>query len=257
MQTTFAGGNGALQNISIGYCDVWGVCTVVNDETEEVIATVNPFRYRCYYYDSDTGMYYLQSRYYDPVIGRFINADDVSILGTSETVSGYNLFAYCENDSINKIDLFGYLSASVEILRDNEFKIILMLYDDEIKNIKSGILTYQAVVSLVSVVLGATGSFSTGDISAIVGAISFALVEIITNRMVAIIDSNDHDNGANIEMYLKYGVHKYYYWTLKKIKRGIYTPKLNKTIIPYAYISRIPKIKWNKKRRRKRVNCVR
>ena len=171
MQTTFAGGNGALQNISIGYCDVWGVCTVVNDETEEVIATVNPFRYRCYYYDSDTGMYYLQSRYYDPVIGRFINADDVSILGTSETVSGYNLFAYCENDSINKIDLFGYLSASVEILRDNEFKIILMLYDDEIKNIKSGILTYQAVVSLVSVVLGATGSFSTGDISAIVGAI--------------------------------------------------------------------------------------
>ena len=132
-----------------------------------------------------------------------------------------------------------------------------MLYDDEIKNIKSGILTYQAVVSLVSVVLGATGSFSTGDISAIVGAISFALVEIITNRMVAIIDSNDHDNGANIEMYLKYGVHKYYYWTLKKIKRGIYTPKLNKTIIPYAYISRIPKIKWNKKRRRKRVNCVR
>ena len=86
--------------------DAWGVCTVVNDETEEVIATVNPFRYRCYYYDSDTGMYYLQSRYYDPVIGRFINADDVSILGTSETVSGYNLFAYCENDSINKIDLF-------------------------------------------------------------------------------------------------------------------------------------------------------
>ena len=113
MQTTFAGGNGALQNISIGYCDVWGVCTVVNDETEEVIATVNPFRYRCYYYDSDTGMYYLQSRYYDPVIGRFINADDVSILGISETVSGYNLFAYCGNNPVIMIDVTGTAAINV------------------------------------------------------------------------------------------------------------------------------------------------
>ena len=116
MQTTFAGGNGALQNISIGYCDVWGVCTVVNDETEEVIATVNPFRYRCYYYDSDTGMYYLQSRYYDPVIGRFINADDVSILGTSETVLGYNLFAYSNNDPINYIDMSGYVVTPANVI---------------------------------------------------------------------------------------------------------------------------------------------
>ena len=88
--------------------DAWGVCTVVNDETEEGIAEVNPFRYRSYYYDSETGMYYLQSRYYDPVVGRFINADDVSILGTSETVLGYNLFAYCGNDSINLMDLDGH-----------------------------------------------------------------------------------------------------------------------------------------------------
>jgi len=51
LQTTFARGNGVLQNISIGYYDAWGVCTVINDETEEGIATVNPFRYRSYYYD--------------------------------------------------------------------------------------------------------------------------------------------------------------------------------------------------------------
>ena len=63
MQTTFAGSNGALQNIFTGYYDAWGVCTVVSDETEEGIAAVNPFRYRSYYYDTETGMYYLQSRY--------------------------------------------------------------------------------------------------------------------------------------------------------------------------------------------------
>ena len=75
MQTTFAFGNGALQNISIGYYDAWGVCTIVGDTTEEGIAGNNPFRYRSYYYDDETGLYYLQSRYYDPVVGRFINAD--------------------------------------------------------------------------------------------------------------------------------------------------------------------------------------
>ena len=93
--------------------DAWGVCTVVNDETEEGIAEVNPFRYRSYYYDDETGMYYLQSRYYDPVVGRFINADDVQILGTSETVLGYNLFAYCGNNPVIMIDVTGTAAINV------------------------------------------------------------------------------------------------------------------------------------------------
>ena len=65
--------------------DAWGVPTIVedistNDEDWEGdgIATVNPFRYRGYYYDNETGLYYLQSRYYDPNVGRFINADEVT-----------------------------------------------------------------------------------------------------------------------------------------------------------------------------------
>ena len=96
--------------------DAWGVCTVVNDETEEGIAEVNPFRYRSYYYDSETGIYYLQSRYYDPVVGRFINADDVQILGTSEIVLGYNLFAYCENNPVIYHDPDGYFVITTTML---------------------------------------------------------------------------------------------------------------------------------------------
>ncbi len=55
--------------------DAWGQCTVVVDTTSCGIATINPFRYRAYYYDQEIGMYYLQSRYYDPVVCRFVNGD--------------------------------------------------------------------------------------------------------------------------------------------------------------------------------------
>ena len=64
------------------------------------MANVNPLRYRGYYYDADTGLYYLQSRYYDPVTGRFINADDMSNLGADGELNGYNLYAYCGNNPV-------------------------------------------------------------------------------------------------------------------------------------------------------------
>ena len=70
----------------------------------------NPLTYRGYIYDRETGFYYLQSRYYDPTIGRFLNADDTTFLGASGTAIGWNLFAYCENNPINKVDYFGSLS---------------------------------------------------------------------------------------------------------------------------------------------------
>ncbi len=60
------------------------------------LANVNPLRYRSYYYAAETGFYYLQSRYYDPSIGRFINAD--SFASTGQGFLGYNMFAYCNNN---------------------------------------------------------------------------------------------------------------------------------------------------------------
>ena len=80
------------------------------------MAEINPLRYRGYYYDTELGMYYLQNRYYDPMVGRFINADDVALLGLSGTELGYNLFAYCENNPINNSDSTGYVMTPANVI---------------------------------------------------------------------------------------------------------------------------------------------
>lgn len=81
-----------------------GLGNVITDTNH--IAYINPFRYRSYYYDDETGLYYLNSRYYNPTWGRFINAD--GILQLSDYVLHYNLFAYCTNNVILYSDPTGY-----------------------------------------------------------------------------------------------------------------------------------------------------
>ena len=65
---------------------------------EGIMAETNPLRYRGYYYDTESGLYYLQSRYYDPAVCRFVNADGYA--STGQGVLGYNMFAYCNNSPI-------------------------------------------------------------------------------------------------------------------------------------------------------------
>ena len=85
--------------------DPWGNPTVQGDTS---IAAINPCSYRGYYYDEETGWYYLQSRYYDPEIGRFLNADEAErIENNSAALTSYNVFSYCENAPINQKDSHG------------------------------------------------------------------------------------------------------------------------------------------------------
>ena len=82
------------------YCyDAWGKILACDG----ALAELNPLRYRGYVYDQETGFYYLQSRYYDPAIGRFINADNV-ISYAGNSLLGCNVFAYCFNNPVNLSD---------------------------------------------------------------------------------------------------------------------------------------------------------
>ncbi len=85
--------------------DAWGNCTVTKDTN--TIAYLNPLRYRGYYYDSDTDLYYLQSRYYDANTGRFINADEPALIGANGGMVSNNLFAYCDNNPVMSVDPSG------------------------------------------------------------------------------------------------------------------------------------------------------
>ena len=80
--------------------DAWGnTVTEVLDCNANAIAELNPFRYRGYYYDIETELYFLKSRYYDPELGRFMTIDDISYLDPS-IINGLNLYAYCGNNPV-------------------------------------------------------------------------------------------------------------------------------------------------------------
>ena len=89
--------------------DAWGNILSITGELASTVGQINSFRYRGYYYDSETGLYYLQSRYYDAGIGRFISADKVSNLGANNDVFSYNLYTYCGNNPICRYDAVGEL----------------------------------------------------------------------------------------------------------------------------------------------------
>ena len=83
--------------------DAWG--NIRSATCDEDIVSLNPFRYRGYVYDEESQLYYLQSRYYDPFTGRFINADVYCDTGNS--IISTNMFAYCENNAVMKYDITG------------------------------------------------------------------------------------------------------------------------------------------------------
>ena len=100
--------------------DAWGKCKVLGANGAEItdmthIGNVNPFRYRGYYLDTNTGFYYLQSRFYDPETGRFLSADTVDYL-EPDTVNGLNLYAYCRNNPVMYSDPSGHSLISAIII---------------------------------------------------------------------------------------------------------------------------------------------
>ena len=97
--------------------DSWGKLLSTSGSLAETFGAEQPFRYRGYVYDEETGFYYLQSRYYNPEVGRFISAD--VYLSTGQGVLGHNAYAYCLNNPVNMSDECGCRAA---VLREDIFR---------------------------------------------------------------------------------------------------------------------------------------
>ena len=135
---------------------------------EGTMAETNPLRYRGYYYDTESGLYYLQSRYYDPATCRFVNADNAAVIAVSPEKANWdkNLFAYCDNDPVNRKDDGGELWEEVIAVG---------------KGIFTGALIFGAValgVTVVAAITVATGGVGTAVAATMIT--TFAEVSAVT-----------------------------------------------------------------------------
>ncbi len=118
--------------------DAWGKLLSVTGSLASTIGQINPIRYRGYYYDNETGFYLTGTRYYDPEIGRFINAD--GYVSTGQDVTGYNMFAYCGNNPVNRADPTGTFWKEV----GNFFKNVgTAIYNGAKKVVKATVGSFQ------------------------------------------------------------------------------------------------------------------
>ena len=142
--------------------DAWGNHKVVDANGNEItssthIGNLNPFRYHGYYYDIETGFYFLKSRYYDPEVGRFLNMDAIQY-ADPESVNGLNLYAYCGDNPVMGYDPEGTWSWK-------GFGIVLAAI---------------AVVAVVAVATAVTAGVAAGAIATAVGATSTAATAVGT-----------------------------------------------------------------------------
>ena len=150
--------------------DAWGNHKITTDVNG--IGTLNPIRYRGYYYDTETGLYYLETRYYDPETGRFISQDSIDFIVPNH-LTGLNLYAYCNNNPVMYIDSTGH------------FPLIalaaLLLFTP------IGGLAVQATTSIVSYAGMAVASIWNEDIRADMNAIGW---NPFNNNANAVANSN-------------------------------------------------------------------
>lgn len=151
--------------------DAWGnFTTTYHNGGEETAAALNPFKYRGYYFDADLGFYYLESRYYDQNIRRFISPDEVDFLGANGDLSGFNLYAYCSNDPVNYYDPSGNVAIWASILIGAAIGFVTTVIKDYINDgslFNGDVSQWEYVGSILG---GAIGGLGTGLVTTVLAS---------------------------------------------------------------------------------------
>ena len=181
------------------------VTEYVYDAYGQVISgdvSINSLLYRSYYYDQETSYYYLNSRYYNPEIARFQIADEITYLGITGSVNSYNLFGYCENNSVNGIDSLGNVYISMRTLG----AVLLALAINPIASvlITIGIIKFKKMLlrlytKLFAKLIASIPSTAAKIISFIIGLLGLKLIEPIASAIFECI----MEGKKGIEIYFK------------------------------------------------------
>ena len=152
--------------------DSWGKIISSTGTLANTVGANQPFRYRGYVYDEETGWYYLQSRYYDPTTCRFISAD--VLLSTGQGVIGHISFAYCLNNPIKSVDSDGKLGLLATILIGAAIGAIVNVVTNGIANVtdddpETGFFSGAGWAALEGGLSGALAASPIGVVGQVVG----------------------------------------------------------------------------------------
>ena len=189
-------GNGELK-IAYTY-DTWGKVLSETDAqgnplTGNLIeySKLNPFRYRGYYYDSETGLYYLQSRYYNPEIGRFLNSDNITDPGAG--VLAFNTFMYCANNPVNASDPSGHALLTTLLVGFVVGAVVSAIAEAGCQYLDDGKVSNWRKVGCSALVGGVFGAISGGASSAIansaISATKKAVFSIVSDSVFNVIEN--------------------------------------------------------------------
>ena len=164
------------------FYDSWGRMLNITGSLSASLGKDNPYRFKGYYYDDETRMYYLKSRYYQPEICRFISADTIEVLDCQGDLNDKNLYAYCDNNPVMRVDTGGQIWITLGIMAAGggigmvigaaSSAITQYMFNGEINWKSVGVASVGGFVSgaVAASPLGLTGQIGVG---AAVGAVSY------------------------------------------------------------------------------------
>ena len=169
--------------------DAWGnVSTIIHEDTnpnevDRKIVGINPYRYKGYYIDIETGLYYCNARYYDPKIYQWIQRDNIEYLD-NESLDGLNLYLYCNNDPVNLSDPEGHFAITTFLIFLGVGALVggtlggITAYSKG-QDIFTGILTGALLGAVVGGIVGIGGVALSGAVSSVLGKTATDLISVV------------------------------------------------------------------------------